>query len=63
MHKIFACNRKCILFATKWPGCYVSVFSDTSSVRDGLFLPLADNFLPVRIIVDDVEPKGDGDEG
>ena len=35
------------MFGEKRPGCIISVFS----VRAGLFLPLADNYLPVHIIV------------
>ena len=33
-----------MLLGAKQPGYDVSLFSDTSSVRVGLVLPLADNF-------------------
>ena len=31
--------------------CGVSVFSDTANVRVGLFLPLADHFLPLIYVL------------
>ena len=40
MHNGFAWNRKCLLLGVKRPGCVVSLFNDTSSVRVGLFLLL-----------------------
>ena len=48
----FCLEQEMLRLGAKRLGCMVSVFSDTSSVHVGLFLPLADHFLPVHIIVD-----------